>query len=150
VIYALFLLLVFVVAATGALFPPGDWYAALEKPPGTPPPWVFGPVWTVLYIAIAVAGARLWRAGASSARSRALRLYAAQLMLNAAWSWLCFGVHDLGWALVDISLLLVSIGLLVRAARPVASEAALLLVPYALWVSYATWLNAGLFWLNRA
>lgn len=147
--YVYFLLLVFGVATTGALFPPGDWYAGLEKPPGTPPPWVFGPVWTTLYVAIAVAGARLWRAGASSARSRALGLYAVQMVLNAAWSWLCFGVHDLGLALVDIGLLLASIVLLVRAARPVAPVAAVLLVPYALWVSYATWLNAGLFWLNR-
>ncbi|MDA0374713.1 MAG: tryptophan-rich sensory protein [Planctomycetota bacterium] len=147
--YVYFLLLVFGVATTGALFPPGDWYSGLEKPLGTPPPWVFGPVWTALYLGIAVAGARLWRAAAGAARSRALGLYAAQLLLNAAWSWLCFGLHQLGWALVDLTVLLPILVLLVRTARAVSAMAAWLLVPYACWVGYATWLNAGLFWLNR-
>lgn len=147
--YFVCLLIVFGVAATGALFPPGDWYFGLEKPPGTPPPWVFGPVWTTLYVMIAVAGARLWRQSASPARSRALWLYAIQLALNGAWSWLCFGLHDLRTSLLDLVALLVVLALLLRSARVVSPSAALLLVPYTLWVSYATWLNAGLLWLNR-
>lgn len=147
--YAAFLLIVFAVAATGAAFPPGDWYSGLQKPPGTPPPWVFGPVWTTLYVMIAIAGARLWREPISAARSRALWLYAIQLALNAAWSWLCFGLHDLRVSLADLGALLVVLALLLRAARSVSPGAALLLVPYTLWVSYATWLNAGLLWLNR-
>ncbi|MEY2982600.1 MAG: TspO/MBR family protein [Planctomycetota bacterium] len=148
-IQVVFLLVVFAVAATGALFPPGDWYAGLAKPPGTPPPWVFGPVWTTLYVMIAVAGAQLWKAKATPTRTRALRLFAVQLILNAAWSWLCFGLHALLASLVDIGLLLGTLALLIRTARGVSAAAAWLLVPYAVWVSYATWLNAGLFWLNR-
>ncbi len=147
--YVAFVLVVFVVAATGALFPPGDWYAGLQKPPGTPPPWVFGPVWTTLYLMIAVAGARLWKAEGGSSRTSALRLYALQLALNAAWSWLCFGLHALLLALVDIGLLLATLAVLIRTARGACAAAAWLLVPYLIWVSYATWLNAGLFWLNR-
>lgn len=147
--YVAFVLVVFVVAATGALFPPGDWYAGLQKPPGTPPPWVFGPVWTTLYVMIAVAGARLWKAEAGASRTSALRLYALQLALNAAWSWLCFGLHALLLALVDIGLLLATLAVLIRTARGACAAAAWLLVPYLIWVSYATWLNAGLFWLNR-
>ena len=135
-------------ALTGAMFEPGEWYAALAKPAGTPPNWLFGPVWTTLYVMIAVAGWLLWRAEKSAQRASALTLWALQLGLNAAWSWLCFGQHALGWALLDIAALLLAILVLTTIARRVRRAAAWLLVPYALWVGYATWLNWSLWRLN--
>lgn len=143
-----FVALVAACAATGALFQPGEWYAALTKPAGTPPGWVFGPVWTTLYVMIALAGWLLWRTPPSRERRLALGLWGLQLVLNAAWSWLSFGRHALDLALADIACLLVAIVVLIAVARRVRPLAALLLVPYACWVGYATYLNAGLWHLN--
>lgn len=143
-----FFVLVAAGAVTGAMFQPGEWYAALEKPAGTPPNWLFGPVWTTLYVMIAFAGWLVWRVARSSQRTAALVLWGLQLGLNAAWSWLCFGRHALGWALVDIAALLFAILVLIAIARRVRPAAAWLLAPYALWVGYATWLNWGLYRLN--
>jgi tryptophan-rich sensory protein len=141
-VWIVFVALVAVCAVTGAMFEPGAWYAGLTKPAGTPPAWVFGPVWTVLYLMIAVAGALLWRSAPSPARTTALGLWFVQLVLNAAWSWLCFGRHELGWALLDISALFVVIALTIAIAR------VWLLAPYLLWVGYASYLNWGLWRLN--
>ncbi len=142
---AVFLLLVFGAAALGALFKPGEWHAALIKPSWNPPNWLFGPVWTVLYIMIGVSGWLVWqRAGLGAA----MGLYAVQLLLNAAWSWLFFGRHAIGLALVDIVVLLAAIVATIAAFWPISSVAAGLLVPYALWVAFATALNASIWRLN--
>lgn len=142
-----FLALATCAAAMGALFQPGAWYAGLRKPPLTPPDWLFGPVWSALYLAMAVAAWLVWRA-----RGRvglALWLWGGQLAANAAWSALFFGLQRPGLGLLDIVLL----WLLVLAttvaffrARPLAGA---LLVPYLAWVGFAAYLNAALWHLNR-
>jgi tryptophan-rich sensory protein len=124
------------------------WYAALRKPPGQPPPAVFGPVWTALYAAMATSGYRVWRTS-SPGRSRALRLWAAQLALNAAWSPLFFGARRPRAALADVALLLPTVGAYALAARKVDRAAAWLVVPYLAWTGFALWLNAGLVVKNR-
>ncbi len=151
-----FLILAFGAAALGALFPPGEWYAGLEKPFFNPPNWIFGPVWTVLYLLIGIAGFVIWRAtrreGPAELRRRARRALAAffvQLALNAAWSWLFFGLERPDWAFAEILVLWIAIALTIRLARPASPAAAWLLAPYLAWVSFAAVLNGALFWLNR-
>jgi translocator protein len=143
----IFLALVAVAAFFGAQFQPGPWYEGLEKPPLNPPGWVFGPVWSVLYLAMAVAGWLVWRARPAS--TTPLTLWGSQLILNAAWSMLFFGLHRPYFALFDIVLLFaLLIGTTVSffQARILAGA---LLLPYVAWVGFATYLNAGLWYLNR-
>lgn len=134
---ALFLVLTAAVAAFGAQFAPGTWYAALPKPSWTPPNWLFGPVWTVLYIAIAVAGWLVWRAGVGLA----LGFWLAGSAFNGLWSWLFFGLHLIGLALADIVLLWMTILAFILTAWSPARVAALLFLPYLAWVTYAALLN---------
>jgi len=143
----LFLVLCFAAAAGGALFPPGPDYAALQRPAFAPPNWVFGPVWTLLYLMIAVAGWRLWRRAGWS--HRASRLWLLQIGLNALWTPLFFGLQWRGVALLEIVLLWAAILATIFAARAVDRPASWLLVPYLCWVSFASVLNAGFWWLNR-
>lgn len=143
----IFLLLAFVAAAPGALFPPGAWYAALERPVYAPPNWVFGPVWTLLYIGIGVSGWLVWRR--IGLRTGAMRLWGAQLLLNALWTPLFFGLNWLGVALVEMAVLWVAILLCIRLFWNTSRPASILLMPYLAWVSFAWLLNAGFWWLNR-
>ncbi|MDX1570381.1 MAG: TspO/MBR family protein [Xanthomonadales bacterium] len=142
-----FLSLVAVTAATGIVFEPGSWYAGLSKPPWTPPNWLFGPVWTALYIGIGVAGWQVWRRTRSWAAAPMLA-WAAQLGFNALWSWLFFGLHWTGLAFVDLLAMLGSIVVFIAKAYPISRSAALLFVPYALWVAYAGSLNLAIWLLN--
>ena len=126
----------------------GTWYLTLQKPVFNPPDWVFAPIWTLLYLMIALAGWRVWRrVGLSGARA-GMVAYSAQLALSLAWSFLFFGGRMIGIALAEIVLLLVVIGanavLFWRADR----LAAWLLVPYAAWVAFACVLNFALWRLN--
>jgi len=141
-----FLVVTFVAASFGALFMPGEWYAALTKPAWTPPNWVFGPVWTVLYVLIAVSAWLVWRA--QPRLSSALGLWLGQLGLNGVWSWLFFGLQRPGLAAIDIVVLLVAIGATAYMFARVSRPAALLLLPYACWVGYATTLNIAIWHLN--
>ena len=125
----------------------GSWYRTLVKPPWTPPDWVFGPVWTLLYAAMGVAAWLVWRS-TTAVRERALTLFGVQLGLNVAWSWLFFGLRRIDLALVDIAALWVAIALTIRAFARARSAAAWLLVPYLAWVSFAAVLNAALLQLN--
>lgn len=138
-----FLVAVAVTAFIAGRFRPGAWYETLSKPSWTPPGWLFPPVWFLLYLGIGVAGWLVWRAGGSGA-ALPLALWAAQLVLNAAWSWLFFGLHRPGAALVDIVILLVLIVAFAVAARSFSPVAAWLFVPYGLWVLFATSLNAAI------
>ncbi len=143
----LFLALVFCAALGGALFPPGPEYAALQRPSFAPPNWLFGPVWTLLYVLIAVAGWRVWRRVGWA--TGAMRLWLAQLALNALWTPLFFG---LGWravALLEMAALWVTIALCLRAFGRIDRGSAWMLAPYLAWVSFAWVLNAGFWWLNR-
>lgn len=124
-------------------------YASLTKPPLAPPPSVFGPVWTVLYTLMGVALWRVWALPPSPARKAALVLFGVQLALNALWSPVFFGVQQLWLALAVIVAMWIAIVLTVRAFHGLDPVAAWLLVPYLLWVSFATYLNAGFAVLNR-
>ena len=140
-----FIGLSFAAAAVGSAFEPGDWYAGLRKPPWNPPNWVFGPVWSVLYICMGIAVARV------RARERALLpmvLWLSQLALNATWSWLFFGLHRLDLAFYEIQVLWIAIALTAISFRRVDGRSAALLVPYLIWVSFASWLNWSLWRLN--
>ena len=131
----------------GALTGPDAWFASLAKPPFNPPNWLFAPVWTVLYILVGAAGWLVWTRAPAAA---AMRLWWAQLVLNFLWSPVFFGLHRIGIALVIISLMLLAIwGFVALTARRLPWAAALF-VPYGLWVSFATVLNATFWLLNRA
>ena len=153
-----FLLLSFAAPAVSALLSvsgPGDWYRELNKPWFNPPNWIFGPVWTILYFAMGVAAWLVWRKGAEEPRpltilALPLGLFLLQLVLNALWTPLFFGMHRPGLALVDIVALWMAIGATAVAFYPVSRAAAYLFFPYWLWVSFASILNATLWWINRA
>jgi tryptophan-rich sensory protein len=152
-VLALFLAACFSAAVIGSAFTAKsvrEWYPQLRKPPGTPPPWVFGPVWTTLYILMALAGWLVWeRAGGWSGAHRALSLFFFQLVLNALWSVLFFGLRKPAAGLAEILLLWLAIVATVIAFFPVSRMAGWLMLPYLLWVSYAGYLNFGLWSLNR-
>lgn len=141
----------FAAAASGAFFDVGGaWYQGLAAPSFRPPAWVFGPVWTVLYLMIAAAGTRLALASGGGATVAAcIGLWALQMVLNALWTPVFFGAHDLRGAFVVILCLLVSIALLAALAWRVDRIAALLLLPYLGWVSFAAVLNGAFWQLNR-
>lgn len=124
---------------------PGDWYEGLVKPAWNPPAWVFGPVWTVLYVMIAVAGWLVWR---SAGISLALGFWVLQLVLNALWSQLFFAMHRPDLALIDIAALWLSILAFILAARTTSPAAALMMVPYWAWVTFAAVLNFRIWQLN--
>ncbi|PUA82425.1 TspO/MBR family protein [Nocardioides currus] len=142
-----FLAAVAAVAVVGGLAAgsAGDTYRDLDLPPFAPPSWLFGPVWSVLYVMIGVAGWLLWRTRGWDA---ALTLWAVQLVLNLAWTPLFFAASRYTLALVDIVALALMILGLIWLARSRSTTAAWLLVPYAAWVCFATALNAGIVILN--
>ena len=132
--------------AIGYACPPGEWHARLAKPSFNPPNWAFGPVWTVLYVLIAIAGWRTWNAGATPA----FAVWVAQMICNFAWSPTFFRAHRGDFALALIVALLVLILAFIGLQWNADRVAALLFVPYAAWVAYATALNAALLRLNPA
>jgi benzodiazapine receptor len=135
-------------AATGAFVSKGDWYADLVKPTWNPPGWVFGPVWTALYIMMAVAAWLVWRQGGWKRQRRPLTLYLMQWLLNAIWTPLFFALHQPGWAFAEILVLLATILVTILMFGRVRLTAALLLVPYALWTAFAAVLNFTIWRLN--
>ena len=126
----------------------GSWYSTLNKPPGTPPNWLFGPVWTALYLMIGTSFALIWHQK-SLGKNRLTALFLTQLILNLAWTPIFFGAHQIALALLVIVLLWISILLTIRAFAKQSKPAAYLLVPYLIWVTYATYLNAGHAYLNQ-
>ncbi|MDE2498581.1 MAG: tryptophan-rich sensory protein [Alphaproteobacteria bacterium] len=140
----------FLAGAIGAYFTMPNiatWYAFLTRPWWTPPAYVFGPVWTALYALMAVAIYLAWRSGGAERRLIA-SVFVAQLVLNALWSIVFFGMHSPAMALAVIAMLWLSIAWLIMLVAPRARTAAWLLVPYLLWVSYAATLNLGIVVLN--
>lgn len=140
-----FILATFCAALLGALFPPGQWYQTLEKPAWNPPPWIFGPVWTALYLMMAIAAWLVWKC---QGWKLALSLYIIQLLLNAAWSPIFFGAHQLGLAFAEILFLWAAILATLLSFHRISKPAAWLLAPYLAWVSFAAFLNFTLWRLN--
>ncbi len=121
------------------------WYLTLATPPGTPPNWVFAPVWTVLYVMIGTSAWLIWkRRGAS----RPLRLWGWQLAANALWAPAFFGLHSPPLAMAVMLVLLALIALTIRGFLPVRRSAAWLMMPYFAWCLFAAYLNAGIWALN--
>jgi tryptophan-rich sensory protein len=140
-----FLALVAAAALTGMMYLPGPWYEALVKPEWTPPNWLFPPVWTVLYVMIALAGWRVWE---KQGFNQALLIWLVSLQLNAAWSVFMFKEHQIGMAAGNISALLFSIVAFIALTWNSNRIASLLFVPYLVWVSYAAALNFAIWQLN--
>ncbi len=137
-------------AWVNAQFSSEDWYASLVRPPLVPPNWVFGPIWSMLYTMMAIAAVMVLRAGVSRPDVQvAAALYAVQILLNGAWSWLYFGEHLIGWAVVNIGLLLCAILLTAWAFSRIRQWAGRLMIPYLVCIGFAMYLNAGFFWLNE-
>ncbi len=139
----------FAPGAAGYAFKPDGWYRRIVKPDWTPPDWLFGPAWMTLYTLIGIAVYRVARRSDHPAAPAALAWFFAQLVLNALWSPLFFGLHRPDLALIDIVALWLAILGTMRAFARVTPASAYLLVPYLLWVSYATALNAAIWQLNR-
>lgn len=125
------------------------WYANLEKPALNPPSWVFGPVWTVLYLLMGISLFLIWRASKKhNERKKALTLFGVQLALNAIWSPLFFGAQNPGVAFVVIIAMWITILLTILAFFKINRPAAYLLIPYLAWVTFASYLNYGIWILN--
>jgi tryptophan-rich sensory protein len=124
------------------------WYATLRKPPWTPPNWLFGPVWTALYLGIAMAAWLVWRQAGFSPARLPLTFFVIQLALNVAWSGIFFRLRLPGAAFLEVALLWLFILLTAIAFWPVSRTASWLLVPYLSWVTYAAALNAAIWRMN--
>ncbi len=141
-----------VVAGIGSVFTASSvdtWYPRLRKPSGTPPAWIFAPVWTVLYLLMGTAAWLVWLSRAGQSVRLSLALFLAQLVLNAAWSGIFFGLRKPGLALVEILALWCGIALAAVSFLAHSRAAFWMMVPYLVWVTYATYLNFGIWRLNR-
>jgi benzodiazapine receptor len=135
----------------GALFTStgaGTWYQTIVKPSWNPPSWIFGPVWTTLYVLMGIASYLVWKTPPGTLRTQALILYGIQLALNALWSFVFFGAESPKWGVVVIVLLLLAI--LATTARffTISKTAGYLMIPYILWVTFASVLNLTIWRLN--
>lgn len=149
---AAFVLACFCVVGVGQLFfggEPGDWYRSLQKPSFTAPDWLFGPVWTALYVCMGLAAWFVWRKRLTSHVLVALGLFVLQLVLNAAWSPIFFGCRNPGLAFAEIVALWIAIVATVLSFFRISAPAGWLMVPYLAWVSFATVLN-GFIWRMNA
>jgi translocator protein len=124
------------------------WYASLNRPSFSPPNWIFGPVWTSLYILLGISFFLIWREETSKMRNLAIRVFLIQMLLNFSWSFLFFYFHLIGIALIEIILLWISITAMIYLFYKIKPAAAYLNIPYLLWVSFAAILNAGYYSLN--
>lgn len=124
------------------------WYAHLSKPGFNPPDYLFGPVWTFLYILMGISLFLVWRSPPGSQRRRGLLIFCCQLALNFAWSFIFFYFRRPGWAFFEIIALWAAILAMILTFYRISRPASLLQVPYLLWVSFATVLNGMIWWLN--
>jgi tryptophan-rich sensory protein len=125
------------------------WYASLVKPALNPPSWVFGPVWTTLYAMMGVSVFLVWQRRQAKGADQALTAFALQLVLNALWSVLFFGLRNAGLALIEIVMMWLAIAWTIVLFHRLSKPAAYLLLPYLAWVSFASYLNAAIWFLNR-
>jgi len=126
-----------------------DWYATLNKPSFNPPNWIFGPVWTTLYLLLGISFFLVWKQDASKIRNLAILVFAVQMLLNFGWSFLFFYFNRIGFALIEIVVLWLSIVAMLILFYKINHLSAYINIPYLLWVSFATLLNAGYYFLNR-
>src|SRR3989344_92369 len=129
----------------------GRWYAYLNKPFFNPPNWIFGPVWTLLYVMMGTSLYIVWGdrdEKGKKAANKALKLFGVQLLLNTLWSIVFFGMQNPGLALMEIIALWIAIFMTIKAFYPISKKAAYLLIPYLAWVSFATLLNGTIVLLN--
>lgn len=142
---AVFFAITFIAAMSGGYFRPGEFYDSLAKPSWNPPDWLFPPAWFVLYVFIATAGWLVWDAAGVST---ALIVWLVQIVLNMLWSYFAFGKHRFDYAFYDVIALWISIAAFITLAWPINQAAALLFVPYILWVSFAGVLNWTVWRMN--
>jgi tryptophan-rich sensory protein len=145
------LVAVFVVAGIGGWFTSlgmPEWYMSLRKPSWQPPSWLFGPVWTALYIAMAVAVWLVWQEAGLEGAGAALTLWGVQLLLNLAWSGIFFALRSPGWALLEIAILWLAILATTVLFFRHSTWAGALMVPYLAWVTFAAALNGAIVRLN--
>ncbi|MHC1705067.1 MAG: TspO/MBR family protein [Tenuifilaceae bacterium] len=125
-----------------------EWYATLNRPFFNPPNWIFGPVWTTLYLILGVSFFLIWKQNPSKQRNQAIMIFLIQMILNFGWSFLFFYYNMIGFALFEIVVLWLSIiGMIILFYR-IKPLAAYMNIPYLLWVTFATILNAGYYFLN--
>lgn len=125
-----------------------NWFQYIKKPSWNPPDWLFGPVWTLLYILMGIALAFIWHSN-HPAKNKAILLFAFQFALNLAWSFIFFNQHLIGWALAEILLMFVAIVLTIFSFYKINKTGASLLFPYLAWVVFASILNAAIWLLNK-
>ncbi|MCW9707231.1 TspO/MBR family protein [Fodinibius salsisoli] len=132
----------------GAQFEPGQWYELLQKPAWTPPDWVFPVVWPILYLLMGISAWFIWKKPSTSLFQKEFRWFYLQLLLNALWSWLFFGLHLIGLALAEIMLLWGATFTVIVLFYKKDRIAGILLIPYLIWVSYASALTFAIWQLN--
>ena len=126
------------------------WYSTLNKPSFNPPNWIFGPVWTTLYLLMGISLFLIWKRSVSKERNLAIFVFFVQLALNFGWSFIFFYFNMIGFALIEIILLWVSIVIMLVLFYKIKPIAAYINIPYLLWVTFATILNACYYFLNRS
>jgi benzodiazapine receptor len=125
-----------------------SWYPTIQKPSWTPPNWLFAPVWTVLYVLMAIAFWMVWKKPVTERRNAAVFIYLLQLTFNFLWSIIFFWLHQLGWASVEIVMLWILIVATFFTFRKISRTASWLLLPYLAWVSFATALTISIWRMN--
>lgn len=125
------------------------WYSTINKPSFNPPNWIFGPVWTTLYILMGISFWLIWKSDVSTeVKNKAMLFFAIQLVLNFFWSIIFFSFHQTGFAFIEIIVMWIFILLSILSFYPISKTAAYLLIPYLLWVSFASVLNFAIWKLN--
>jgi tryptophan-rich sensory protein len=142
------LVLTFGAAYVNSRFPTDEWFAALSKPAWNPPNWLFGPVWSVLYLLMSIAAWLVWRKAGIGGAALPLGVFLLQLLLNAAWSWILFGRHELGLAFIEILALWGAILWTIVGFWRIHPTSGILLVPYLVWITFASVLNYTIWRLN--
>jgi tryptophan-rich sensory protein len=127
-----------------------EWYATLNRPSFNPPNWIFGPVWTTLYILMGISLFLIWKQDLSKERNLAILIFLLQLLLNFAWSFIFFYFNRIGFALIEIVFLWISIVIMLVLFYKIKPMAAYINIPYLIWVTFATILNASYYLLNRS
>ena len=147
-----FIVIIFLVQIIGGLFTASsvnDWYQTLKQPAWSPPDWLFGPVWTILYVMIAFAGWLVYIKRSSKLKRFALLLYAGQLLFNLLWTFFFFYLKSPFLGFIDIVILIVFILGTIISFMPISQVAAYLLFPYLFWTLYASTLNGAIWLMNR-